>query len=192
MGRDFRPNKFQNHSNNQNENRENQAAHNLFKNEREEKFNCVICNSEINFLSTALDVKYNSVNGPVHFDCILKVLNENENLSNGESLTYIGKGVFAVIQKTSESPGFKIVRKIELENIDEIPDWRKEFSDRIKSIETPSPRTNLNSSLHQPQTQNQSFAQNQTSQKQNNFSARQNNNHRRRYFVNRQNKKESE
>lgn len=120
-----------------NEFKENQMAHDFFKIDESSIANCPYCDKPVKYLSTAIQVKGSDL--PVHFDCVLKKIEETETLLPNEKVTYLGKGVFGVIEKTEAQPGFIIKRKFEIEETQEPILWRKELSGRIKNWEIPNP-----------------------------------------------------
>ena len=68
----------------------------------------------------------------MHFDCIIKQINEREILEKGDFVSYIGGGRFGIVH--NNQPGnqkkFIIKKIIEWENKDERPQWRSDLSDR--------------------------------------------------------------
>ncbi|MDR1784947.1 MAG: hypothetical protein LBR23_00550 [Spirochaetaceae bacterium] len=89
---------------------------------------CARCGKEIENIAEALCDR--KTGEPVHFDCVLSLLIEQEPLNPGERIVYIGQGKFAVA-KQSDPPGktFNISRTIEWENETAGPaPWRKEIS----------------------------------------------------------------
>ncbi|CEM62757.1 hypothetical protein DWQ65_12240 [Treponema phagedenis] len=92
------------------------------------EYTCPYCNKPINDLSAALSDKKTGV--PVHFDCVLEFLKGAEDLKNGESLTYIGQGKFAVtvFPNSSDLRNFKIIRVIEWEDKNSCAEWRGEIA----------------------------------------------------------------
>ncbi len=112
------------------EQKEQQMAHEFFKTSEEDIQNCPYCEKPVKFLSTAIHVSGES--NPVHFDCILERIQTRENLLENQKVTYLGKGSFGIIEKISESPGFKITKKIDIETDSEKALWRKEMSNRIQ------------------------------------------------------------
>lgn len=95
---------------------------------------CSLCNEKINDISSAIDDK--STGKPAHFDCVLKKLNQDAGLKEGESLTYIGKGRFALVhyENPNEVKSFKIVKIIEYEETDSHSDWRTEMSELYSKV----------------------------------------------------------
>ena len=60
---------------------------------------CSRCGKPIKDLSAALANKPDGE--PVHFDCVLQCLQQNETLQQNEAVSYIGQGRFAVIKYAS-------------------------------------------------------------------------------------------
>jgi hypothetical protein len=92
---------------------------------------CPLCGKELREISSAIAER--ETKQPAHFDCVLKQLQEQEPVKQDEQYCYLGKGVFAVIKFTQtgqKGQQFTIVRKIEYEKEDEIPQWRKDESKR--------------------------------------------------------------
>lgn len=90
-------------------------------------YNCNICGTEIQDIITALC--YTDENTPAHFDCIIKNLAEKENLQEGQRVVYLGSGNFGIVKTNDEEnkPNFKIIKKIEFEQRENIPDWRRQL-----------------------------------------------------------------
>ncbi len=95
------------------------------KEEVEAKFICPICEEGVKELGNAMDFKGQ---GPAHFDCVLRYLNESEKLSPGEKIVYIGSGKFGVILNKKNDSGvpFTITREIEFEDREREVPWRDE------------------------------------------------------------------
>jgi len=93
---------------------------------------CPICGKSVKSMLTAIAV--NEDMDPAHFDCVIKQLTEQEKVGNGEKVTYIGNGTFAVVKMKPGSRGssFTVIKKIQYENKDSKADWRKKISNRIK------------------------------------------------------------
>lgn len=115
--------------------KEQQLAHDFFKTEEEQVQDCPYCEKPVKYLNTAVTVANH--NNPVHFDCIIKKIEEDETLAPEEKVTYLGKGTFGVIRITKDSPGFFIRKRIQVEEENEKAPWRKEMSGRIKVFSTP-------------------------------------------------------
>ncbi len=89
---------------------------------------CEFCSRPIHELSSALIDKKSG--GAIHFDCVLAKLNETEKLEDGEKITYIGQGRFAVVffENPHDLRKFTIVRTIEWEDHDATSEWRDEMA----------------------------------------------------------------
>ncbi len=87
-----------------------------------------MCKKPVTEISSALADK--TTGEPVHFDCVLNVISERENLLPNQKITYIGQGRFAVI--TSDNPqdlkNFQIVRIIEWEDREKTYQWRYDIA----------------------------------------------------------------
>lgn len=72
---------------------------------------CPDCNERIQCIAESFRLS----NGEfIHFDCMLFRLKSSENLSEGESISYVGRGNFAVVRK-EEDGRYIIVRTIPVE-----------------------------------------------------------------------------
>lgn len=100
-----------------------------------ELFTCARCGKPIKDLSAALADKTDGK--PVHFDCVLNFLKQNETLHENEALSYIGQGRFAVIKYASmvTMKEFTIVRIIEWEDKNQRAEWRGTIADRFSLID---------------------------------------------------------
>ncbi len=89
---------------------------------------CEYCTRPIHELSSALVDK--RTGGAIHFDCVLTKLQETEKLEDGQKITYIGQGRFAVIyfENPHDLRKFTIVRTIEWEDRDSPSEWREEIA----------------------------------------------------------------
>jgi len=94
---------------------------------------CPICQKPIYDLSSALADKENGA--PVHFDCALRHVSEQETLAPGEKLVYIGSGAFAVVEYVDRSEtAFTIKRRLLFEEEGKKQDWRKALSSRVSNL----------------------------------------------------------
>jgi hypothetical protein len=86
---------------------------------------CPVCEKAVRDLSSA--ITHRDTGNPAHFDCILKILREENSLSESEKICYLGKGSFGIVQfRSNGSPlRFLIRKRIQYEDLDMIPDWRK-------------------------------------------------------------------
>lgn len=86
---------------------------------------CAICGEQINDMASAINNRGDG--NPVHFDCVLKQLSEQEKPGPNEKVTYIGNGKFAVLHfdNVHDMRHFSIVKEIEWEARDsERGEWR--------------------------------------------------------------------
>ena len=103
--------------------------------EPSEVFICARCGKPIKDLSASLADKTDGA--PVHFDCVLNFLKQNETLQENEAISYIGQGRFAVIKYASmvTMKEFTIVRIIEWEDKNQRAKWRGTIADRFSLID---------------------------------------------------------
>ena len=96
--------------------------------------NCAHCGKPIAELSTALADR--SSGEPVHFDCVLNILNQSEKLQDGEKITYIGQGRFAIVKfpVPHDFRNFNIVRVIEWEPKDKKYSWREDIAGAFSQV----------------------------------------------------------
>jgi hypothetical protein len=100
---------------------------------------CACCGKPIDDVDAAIEDRLSG--GPVHFDCIIARLSENESLEKGEVISYIGGGRFGIVRFNEGKAGVKgfrrddafreeagrvfSIRKIfELEDRERRADWR--------------------------------------------------------------------
>lgn len=90
-------------------------------------YTCEICTQAIQDITTALAVPVSG--NPAHFDCVVKKLAETEKPEEGQQIVYLGGGNFGIVKIDAKSPknDFKIIKKIEYEDRETIPGWRKEL-----------------------------------------------------------------
>ncbi len=101
---------------------------------KENVVNCEFCSRPIHELSSALVDKKNG--GAIHFDCVITKLTETEQLEEGQKISYIGQGRFAVIffENPHDLRKFSIVRTIEWENHDTKSEWRDEIASLYSQV----------------------------------------------------------
>ena len=89
---------------------------------------CPKCNMPITDVSSAMADKVTG--NPVHFDCVLAQLKENEPVGENEKIAYIGQGRFAVLyyENPRDQKKFVIKKVIEWENREQKSEWRDELS----------------------------------------------------------------
>jgi hypothetical protein len=94
---------------------------------------CSRCGEEIENIAEALCDR--QTGEPVHFDCVLSLLREQEPLNPGERIVYIGQGRFAVTSQGDQyDKSFHISRIIEWENETVSAEWRKEISSLFSQV----------------------------------------------------------
>jgi len=96
---------------------------------------CPICGEAITDIANALLNRGD--NSPVHFDCVLKKITEEEKPGPSEKVAYIGQGRFALL--TFENPHdqkhFTIKKIIEWENREsERGEWRNEMAGLFSQV----------------------------------------------------------
>jgi len=91
--------------------------------------NCPWCGKQIKDIATAISDKDTGL--PVHFDCVLVRITENENLERNDSVCYIGGGRFGVIHYNNlpDTRNFSIKKILEWENKDSNNEWRRPISE---------------------------------------------------------------
>lgn len=89
---------------------------------------CPKCNMPITDVSSAMADKVTGK--PVHFDCVLAQLKQNERVGENEKIAYIGQGRFAVLyyENPRDQKKFVIKKIIEWEDRDQKSEWRDELS----------------------------------------------------------------
>lgn len=89
---------------------------------------CTVCGKAIRNLTTA--IAGDKENSPVHFDCILKKLTDQEPLGDNEKICYLGGGSFGIVRQKpgSGSKHFFIRKRIQVEAQDTVLEWRKDIS----------------------------------------------------------------
>ena len=92
---------------------------------------CGICQQDIQDPSTAIALP-DAERNPAHFDCVIKKIKENENIGEKEQVVYLGSGAFGIVENVSgnqgnQGPNFKIIKKIDFEDKENIPEWRKQM-----------------------------------------------------------------
>lgn len=86
---------------------------------------CPVCQKPVRELHAA--ITHRETGQPAHFDCILQVLREANDLQESEKICYLGKGSFGIVQfRQSAGPGRFLIRKrIQYEQSDDFPVWRR-------------------------------------------------------------------
>jgi len=94
-------------------------------NPNKEESICPICKRPIREISSAIACK--PTNEPAHIECIISEIRKSEELLLNERICYLGKGAFGiVVRKDPANPvKFSIKKKIQYEEINITPEWRK-------------------------------------------------------------------
>ena len=95
---------------------------------------CPKCHQAVTELSTALADK--KTGEPMHFDCVLEIIQQGEKLLPNQKISYIGQGRFAVLEfpNIHDTRNFSIVRIIEWEERDKKYPWRAEIASLYSQI----------------------------------------------------------
>ena len=91
---------------------------------------CIRCGQSISDGHAALADRRSGE--PVHFDCVMAELLENETLEKGDFLSYIGGGRFGIVEfngRKGESKYFTIKKIVEWEDKENRAPWRYTFAD---------------------------------------------------------------
>ena len=98
-----------------------------FRGEKQELLRCPICERDITELPSA--ITHRETGHPAHFDCIMKGIEQAEAISQNEKICYLGKGSFGIVrfQKIGGSIPFVIRKRIQYEDLEETPPWRKQL-----------------------------------------------------------------
>ena len=86
---------------------------------------CPICGRAVRDLKSA--ITHRESGQPAHFDCILKALRSDNAVQQHEKICYLGKGSFGIVQfrENSGRPSFFIRKRIQYEETETAPEWRK-------------------------------------------------------------------
>jgi hypothetical protein len=111
-------------------------TNNAIREFRQIKTVCPCCGKTIDIIAEALRDKESGE--PIHFDCALEKLREQEKISPTERIAYIGKGRFAVMffPNRHDDANFTIRKIIEWENNseNETAPWRSEISGLFSQV----------------------------------------------------------
>lgn len=90
---------------------------------------CPLCAKPVQDLYTA--IAYGESQAPAHFDCIVSLLGEREEVREDARLCYLGGGSFGIVQmQPAARPGDRtllIHKRIEVEEKDAAPAWREKL-----------------------------------------------------------------
>ncbi len=91
------------------------------------KPNCGICGEPIKDITSALARPEDTA--PVHFDCALDIQKELLKPQEGETVIYLGRGSFAVVDAEEyKKRRLKIIRRTDWETPESPPSWRKDLT----------------------------------------------------------------
>lgn len=96
---------------------------------------CPKCNERITDMASAICDKASGQ--PMHFECVMKMLESSETLGQNEKIAYIGQGRFAVLyyENIRDQRHFQIKKIIEMEDRDNRASWRDEMSGLFSQVE---------------------------------------------------------
>ncbi len=94
---------------------------------------CPYCGQNVRDILTAIAVE--SSDAPMHFDCVLKKISNEENLQAKDKVCYLGNGSFGIVnfKNPSDPKQFTIKKRIQIEAEKKEITWRKKISNRISS-----------------------------------------------------------
>lgn len=144
----------QNNKKNQNDNNQKnqkektfQFNHTIYENEENEKqrqksileikareVKCAVCGQLITDIASSIADK--NTGNPVHFECVLKKLEETEKIGENEKIAYIGQGRFGVLyyENIRDQKKFTIKKIIEVEDREKQSLWRTELGDLYSKV----------------------------------------------------------
>ena len=94
---------------------------------------CPVCEKAVRELASAITHRETGL--PAHFDCVLRILREENTLSDNEKICYLGKGSFGIVQfrPNGAPPRFLVRQRIQYEDLETVPDWRKTTARRLSA-----------------------------------------------------------
>jgi len=93
--------------------------------------NCPICGRPVRYMMTAIAQGENGE--PTHFDCVLRLITEKEELQPREKVCYLGNGSFGIVRfKPGGQSKFTIRKRIQYEEREKSFPWRKRISSRVR------------------------------------------------------------
>jgi len=114
-----------------NQNRKKRRRFNTYRRSNQPVFQCPFCGENIRDLNTAIARREDGA--PSHFDCVVKALNETEDLQKDERIWYLGNGSFGIVKErpNSRNNRFFIRKRIQYEDNEKKIEWRKNISEEI-------------------------------------------------------------
>ena len=94
---------------------------------------CPYCGQNVRDVLTAIAIEDDD--SPVHFDCVLKKIAEEERLEAKEKVCYLGNGSFGIVyfKNPSDPTQFVIKKRIQVEDDKKEVAWRKAVFQRVSS-----------------------------------------------------------
>lgn len=94
---------------------------------------CSKCGKQIADMTNAIS---DADGNAMHFDCVVEMLKEKETMTDGQQMTYIGNGRFAVVsfENPRDLRKFKIEKIIEYEDKSKTVSWRDEMAGLYSQI----------------------------------------------------------
>lgn len=97
--------------------------------ERKNLTKCPLCDQIVRDVLSAIDYQ----DQPAHFDCIIKILQAEEELEANEKIIYLGGGSFGIVQYRSANNSKLFVRKrIQYEEKEKKIEWRRKESEHLR------------------------------------------------------------
>ncbi len=95
---------------------------------------CSLCEKPIEVISTA--VSGMSTGDIAHLECVIRHLEQSEQLSDSQRIIYIGQGNFAVVQYRNEHKqgAFTIVKRITHETSEQTKLFKQSIGDRLPQV----------------------------------------------------------
>ncbi|MCR5494829.1 MAG: hypothetical protein K6F15_04255 [Treponema sp.] len=112
-----------------------QQKENAIKELKSREIICPKCGEKITDLASAIADKASGK--PLHFECVMKSLEETEKVGQNEKIAYIGQGRFAILyyENMRDQKHFQIKKIIEIEDRDNRAEWRNEMSGLYSQVE---------------------------------------------------------
>ena len=112
-----------------------QQKENAIKELKSREIICPKCNERITDMASAICDKASGQ--PMHFECVMKMLESSETLGQNEKIAYIGQGRFAILyyENMRDQRHFQIKKIIEMEDRDNRASWRDEMSSLYSQVE---------------------------------------------------------
>ena len=101
------------------------------KTDRNDNPICPVCKKQVKELYNA--ICHSDSGKATHFDCIIKIIQQQEQLAPHEKVCYLGNGSFGIIrqQKSTDFFPFIIRKRIQYEDPHLTPGWRKPLKSKM-------------------------------------------------------------